>query len=442
VTAIVPRAREVIADLESRALAELDAAATRADLHAAAVRHVRELTEQLVQATTAAQEVSAQLAEREDDARRRERALAHLAADAHDDSLPLGIALTRWGWTRRLVGADGAIVRAEGRITTVGDVPGDEGVAALLGWVLGQDEEVVAADDLAAAAPEVAAVAPGVVAVLGIGLPDGQAVVWLRHVSPTAWSERDTEDAAALRGFVLEALYLRGRREVRATEALQLSLLPRDLPEVDGWRLEARYDAAGAGLVGGDWYDALMLPSGALALVVGDVTGHGLQAAASMGQLRNSLRAALVAAGDARTAAERLAEMARLTLPGEIATLVVCLLDPRSGVVEHVSLGHPPLLVVAPDGRVTWGPLAAAPPLGVGDSHVPQVARVKVPAGGALALYTDGLVERRGESILAGLKRLEAALANGVPADLGEVVQSTRDPASADDATLLVLRRA
>ncbi|PZR52627.1 hypothetical protein DNL40_10965 [Xylanimonas oleitrophica] len=435
-----PLAIEAIRDVERRALAELDAAVTPAEVHDVAVRHVKEFVDALTHQTIAARQVAASIAEREDDARRRERVLAHLAADSRDESVPLGIALTRSGWTRRLVGADGAIVRAEGRVTTVGEVPGDEGVSAVLEWVGSRDEEVVVAHDMAVTAPGIAASLPGVLAVLGIALPDGQALVWLRHQPPATWSERDVDDAVALRGHLVEALYLRGRKEVRATEALQRSLLPGEMPAVDGWHLQARYDAAGAGLVGGDWYDALLLPTGKVALVVGDVTGHGLQAAATMGQLRNTLRAALMTTQDIAAAAERLCEIAALTLPGEVATVVVALLDPATGQVEHVSLGHPPLLVVGPRGEATWGPRADAPPLGIAAERPPAV-RLDVPDGGALVLYSDGLVERRGESIRVGLSRLERAFRAGSAADVDDVVRSTRDPGSADDATLLVLRR-
>ncbi|WP_425955174.1 PP2C family protein-serine/threonine phosphatase [Xylanimonas sp. McL0601] len=446
-TAIVPprpggtaTASDAVAEIERHALAELEAAPTPAELRTLAVRHVHELAQQLAAATARADRAAAELAERDGDVLRRERALAHLAADSRDESVPLGIAVTRSGWTRTLLGADGAIVCAEGRVTTVGEVPDDDGVAALLAWVLDNGAEMVAADDLAASVPAVAAAAPGVLAALGITLPDRQALIWLRHRAPAAWSERHADDAAALRGHLLEALYVRGRRELRATEALQLSLLPHQLPDVDGWCVEARYDAAGTGLVGGDWYDALALPSGLVALVVGDVTGHGLQAAATMGQLRNALRAALFTVSDLSAAVERLEQLARLTLPGEIATIVVALLDPATGVVEHVLLGHPPVLVAGPCGQVAWGPRAVVPPLGV-TGDIPPVARVEVPRGGALVLYSDGLVERRGESILDGLRRLELTFAAGVPADLGVVVKGTRDPASADDATLLVVRR-
>ena len=418
--------------------------------------------------------------DKDSEAHRQDRVLAHLAADSRDESVPLGTAITRSGWTRRLVRADGAIVSAEGRVTSVGQVPDDAGRRALIAWVAEAGEEVVTTDCLGEAAPDVAAVAPDVAGVMGIALPEGQVLIWLRDEvqrrvewgsDPTVsrpvrtddpirtmlraseerwrevvdrhslpWLPDQVESAAALRGHLLEALYLRGRKEVRATEELQRSLLPHELADVDGWSIDARYEAAGAGLVGGDWYDALVLPTGHLALVVGDVTGHGLQAAATMGQLRTAMRTSLVGSDSAHEAARLLFEVVRWTLPGEVATLTVALVDPANGTVENVSLGHPPLLVVHPDGSTCWAPLAGAPPLGLA-GEVPPASRLEVPPGGSLVLYSDGLIERRDESVTDGLARLADAFRAGPRTDIDDVVRATRDERSADDATLMVVQR-
>lgn len=419
--------------------------------------------------------------ERDAEVRRAESVLAHLAADSRDEAAPLGTAITRSGWLRRLVRADGAVVVAEGRLTSVGNVPDDDACRALVAWVLSHGEELVSTDRLAHDVPELAALMPDVAGVLGIVLPEGQVVLWvrdevLRHVdwggdphnkaiarreggdvrlSPRKsferwrevvrghsrpWTSDQTDFAAALRGHLVEALYARGRKALRATEELQRSLLPALLPRIEGWSLESRYESAGTGLVGGDWYDALDLPSGKVALVVGDVTGHGLQAAATMGQLSTTLRAALVGTSSAAEAVERLAQFARWTLPGEVATVAVALLDPASGVVEHVSVGHPPLLVVEADGTPRWAQGASAPPLGLVD-RAPTTHVLEVPRGGALVLYSDGLVERREESVLDGLDRLAAVFERGSRPGADEILAAARDPRSADDATLLVLRR-
>jgi hypothetical protein len=435
---------DVPGDLARRVLEGFDQAA-RDGADPALRTHVDNLLDALVEQARPRSQGSQGSPRPNTDHWRIERVLAHLAAESRDESVSLGVAITRAGWTRRLVRADGAIVRAENRVTFVGDVPGDdEAQLALLDWVADIGDDVVHTDDLRADAPRVAAAAPGVRSVMGITLPERQVLVWVRSPGPdgtaSPWTDLQVESAAALRGHLMESLYVRGRRELRATGELQRSLLPADLPHVDDWSIEARYEIAGTGLVGGDWYDALRLPSGRVALVVGDVTGHGVQAAATMGQLRTALRAGLVTGGSASEAVETLRETARWTLPGEVATVCVVLVDPATGEAELVSLGHPPVLVVGPDGRSSWGPPASRPPLGVART-VPEPVRLQVPEGGALVLYSDGLVERRGESIRSGLARLERAFVQGARTDLDTVVRRARDARSADDATLLVARR-
>ncbi|MFD6164596.1 SpoIIE family protein phosphatase [Oerskovia sp. NPDC060287] len=412
------------------------------------------------------------------------RLLAGLVADSRDEDTSLVEAITADDRLLDLVDADGVVVLAEGRSASLGRVPDEEGVALLVGWLAGllseTADEVVAVDSLRVAAPEIADLLPDAAGVLGVLLSDGQAVVWLRdevlrsvdwggdpHNKAIALSEGDTvrlsprksfdrwrevvsghsepwaedavESAGALRSHLVEALYLRGRRDVRAAEALQRSLLPASLPEAPGWAVAARYEPAGGGFVGGDWYDALMLPSGALALVVGDVTGHGLQAAASMGQLRNTLRAALVRAGTAQGAVEQLAETVQWTMPGQIATLVVAVVDLTTGAVEYVTAGHPPPFFLVPGEGVVWGRLLGGPPLGLPSREV-VAGTTTIGPGGALVLYSDGLFERRDESLKAGLRRLAGTFAEHV-GDIDAVLRSTRDPESEDDATLLVLRR-
>jgi two-component system, chemotaxis family, sensor kinase Cph1 len=412
------------------------------------------------------------------------RLLAGLVADSRDEDNSLVEALTADSRLLDLVGADGAVVLAEGRTASLGRVPGDAAVSLLAGWVAERlahgEDEVVATDSLRVSAPDLAEHLPDVAGVLGAHLNDGQVVLWLRdevlrsvdwggdphnkaiarsegdtvRLSPRKsfdrwrevvsghsepWAEDAVESAGALRSHLVEALYLRGRRDARAGEALQRSLLPASLPDPPGWSVTARYEPAGGGFVGGDWYDALRLPTGALALVVGDVTGHGLQAAASMGQIRNALRATLVGAGTARGAVEQLAETVRWTMPGQIATLVVAVVDLDSGAVEYVTAGHPPPFFLVPGEGVEWGSLLGSPPLGLG---VPRFAAgaTTVAPGGALVLYTDGLFERRDESLKVGLRRLAGTFAEHV-GDVDAVLRATRDPESEDDATLLVLRR-
>ncbi|MGH2796367.1 MAG: SpoIIE family protein phosphatase [Thermoleophilaceae bacterium] len=184
-------------------------------------------------------------------------------------------------------------------------------------------------------------------------------------------------------------------REHTIAETLQRSLLPERLPRIEGLEIAARYLPAGHGAaVGGDWYDALERADGRVALVVGDVVGHGLRAAAIMGQLRNAFRAY----GLAETSpAEVMARVNRLVISGEeeaMATVLYLVLDRETGDVSYASAGHPPPLVLS-----SWGPSflegGRSVPVGASESGIFREATAVLPPGASLLLYTDGLVERR-----------------------------------------------
>jgi PAS domain S-box-containing protein len=186
-------------------------------------------------------------------------------------------------------------------------------------------------------------------------------------------------------------------------ETLQRSLLPERLPEIEGLRLVPRYLPAGQA-IGGDWYDALERMDGRVALIVGDVVGHGLRAAATMGQLRNAFRAyGLIESSPA----EVMARVNRLVMSGEdaMATVLYLVLDRETGEVTYSAAGHPPPLLLAPDGvRFLEG--GRSMPIGAADPAVFREASGVVPPGSTLLLYTDGLVERRNvplENSLAAL---------------------------------------
>jgi anti-sigma regulatory factor (Ser/Thr protein kinase) len=233
-------------------------------------------------------------------------------------------------------------------------------------------------------------------------------------------------------------------REHRIAETLQRSMLPERLPEIEGLELAARYLPAGRGTaIGGDWYDALELKDGRVALVVGDVVGHGLRAAAVMGQLRNATRAyALVETSPA----EVVARLNRLvTSGGEEAMATVCylLLDRETGEVTYASAGHPPPLMLGPDGpRFLEG--GRSVPVGAAESAVFREAKAIVPPGGALLLYTDGLVERRDIPLEDRLGQLAAAArATGGELDglCDQVLAGVLGPRQpVDDVALLAVR--
>lgn len=203
--------------------------------------------------------------------------------------------------------------------------------------------------------------------------------------------------------------------------------------------------ATGTLEVGGDWYDVVDLPDGSYGVVVGDVVGRGLAAAAVMGQLRSAGRALLL---ESRSPAHVLSALDRFAglVPGASVSTVFCaVIDPRDGSVRYSSAGHPPGIVVDADGvpRILDDALAA--PLAVVDDLERPEADVVLSPGSTLLLYTDGLVERRDQGIDEGMARAAAVLAEGrslPPADLQELItEKLLDDAPDDDVAFLVYRR-
>lgn len=235
-------------------------------------------------------------------------------------------------------------------------------------------------------------------------------------------------------------------REHKIADTLQRSLLPERLPFIPDVQAAARYiPAAGDVVVGGDWYDIIPLHDGRLALGIGDVAGHGLRAATAMGQVRSAFRAYQLEGLSPSRTLERLNALIRELLPGAMATLVCARVDPESGTVTLARAGHPPPIMVSSDGAVELLEGGLAPPLGVVPAIGGEEAHVELPMEATIFFYTDGLVERRRESLDQGLLRLQAAL-QGSPVDLeltcDRIVGSLLgDGGVADDAVLLGIRR-
>ncbi|MFJ6632494.1 SpoIIE family protein phosphatase [Streptomyces sp. NPDC091376] len=244
-------------------------------------------------------------------------------------------------------------------------------------------------------------------------------------------------------------------RERAAALALQRHLLPHRAPGGSAADLAWRYlpadDHHG---VGGDWFDAIQLSGARVALVVGDVVGHGINAAAAMGRLRTAVRTLaemdmppdeLLAHLD-ELVIRHLAEADENTLDPATATMAATCLyavyDPVTRRCTMALAGHPPPAIIDPHGGVTFPDLPTGAPLGVG--LVPfESVELELPESSVLALYTDGLIEARGHDIGAGMERLRTALARpGLPLEelCSSVVDTLPSEASRDDVTLLLAR--
>ncbi len=227
---------------------------------------------------------------------------------------------------------------------------------------------------------------------------------------------------------------------------LQRSLLPESLPEIPGVSMAVRYFPGSKGLeVGGDWYDAFQLPGGELALVVGDVVGRGLKAASTMGQLRIALRAYALQGMPPKDVLRELTRLTETLPEAETATLVYAIFRPDTGELTYSCAGHPPPLLIRPDGKATYLEEGRCPPLGIPELEF-MVGTATLEPGSVLMLYTDGLVERRGEALddgLNALARVAEASMSGT-GDLEVAASEVVDTMGAggdleDDMALLVL---
>src|SRR5256886_934346 len=226
-------------------------------------------------------------------------------------------------------------------------------------------------------------------------------------------------------------------------ETLQRSLLRKELPQLPAMSVAARYLPARPGVeVGGDWYDVFLLPDTRIGMVMGDVAGRGLEAASVMGEIQHALRAYALEGHPPGVVLSRLNRLLELR---EMATILYLVFDPDSWSVRFANAGHLPPLVISPVGQAALleggAPPLGSSPLTVYGEHVAAIA-----PGATIILFTDGLVEVRGESLDAGLARLVAAASTHARDDLemllDRLLSQVGSDSPADDVALLAVRAA
>jgi putative methionine-R-sulfoxide reductase with GAF domain/anti-sigma regulatory factor (Ser/Thr protein kinase) len=287
----------------------------------------------------------------------------------------------------------------------------------------------------------------GIRAMLGVPLLNGGAVIGVLHVGRLELRPFDERDVALLEVVadrIAGAMLLRQLAVEHAAAAmLERSLVPGSLPRSPGIELAARYVPAEDRSVGGDWYDVFRLPSGEMWIVVGDVAGHGLHAAVVMGRVRSALRAYTML----DIAPERVLELVDRKIQhfeiDMIATVAVAVTSPPYELVRLAVAGHPPPVVASVGGGSRLASVRRGPPLGT----VPGIRRYStsmvLQPEDVMVFYTDGLVERRGESLDVGLDLLQTFVTcSGADRVAREVMHGlVGDRPPDDDIALVVVRR-
>ncbi|MDL4815627.1 PP2C family protein-serine/threonine phosphatase [Actinomadura opuntiae] len=287
----------------------------------------------------------------------------------------------------------------------------------------------------------------GLHSLLGVPLIGGGHLVGVMHVgtlAPRRFTADETEFLQLAAARVAMAVQtLTSRAERAGALELQRSLVPSSLPDIPGLEMAARY-RPGKENVGGDWYDVFTLPSGEIGIVMGDVAGHGLPAAVVMGRMRSSLRAYALETADP---AQVLGKLDRKMLhfePNATATVLYAICSPSLDRVRVSSAGHPPPVIALPESPAETVDMKQDLLIGF-TTETPRTTTVfDLPPGALLCFYTDGLIERRDNSVDSGIARLCDAVYAGPPEQVGAAVMAAligRERASDDVAVLLLQRK-
>ena len=288
----------------------------------------------------------------------------------------------------------------------------------------------------------------GVRSLLGVPLVVEGEVIGVLHVGSLTqrdFHDRDIELLQVVANRValsIERSKLMVQGQIAAT--LQRSLLPRQLPQVPGLRMAARYlPAAVESAVGGDWYDVIELDNHCLAFVIGDVAGHGMAAATFMGQLRSAIRAYALDTTGAGEVVTKVAEFAD-RMHSRMATLIYATLNLNTWEVRFARAGHPYPLLIHSDGSTEFLSDTGGPPLGTVGGQIYAEEVLTLSAGETLLFYTDGLIERRGQQLSEGEEAL-VEVASSAPDEPELKCQAittrlTEDATIADDIAVLVVQ--
>ncbi len=427
------------------------------------------------------------------DAARRERAkaaLQELKAALHTTKGGLAAALTSEQGQRGLIDSDGLLIKLDHQ-GEVEHEPAPRNAHEAVGqWISLQAQRISHTTALTQEMPHVSGGVEGVSGVLGLPLPNGQFVAWVRREHPQVvrwggdpnktdvgfndeglvivtprteftpyeehitghalpWTEDELAMAEQVRMELLDALYQRSQPEIRTAQAMREALIPSVLPQPSGWSVQAHAQPAPEGALGGDWFHVVHLRDGSFSMMIGDIGGHGLSTAGAMTQMRGAMHAIVMGKPDPSQALAELDQLVAWSMPDTLATALVLRLHPYTGNVQIASAGHHAPLLVTRDtqARVCCQEVTLTPGalLGLETSQFPLCTLTLNP-GERLVLFTDGVVENRTEALDVGIRRLSNHLVSAIARltgeanlDLASIMATVRPATSTDDASLVVL---
>jgi phosphoserine phosphatase RsbU/P len=287
----------------------------------------------------------------------------------------------------------------------------------------------------------------GIKVMLGVPLVSGNDVLGVVHVGRLSNRSFGDEDITLLQ---VAADRIAGATQTRAlaieraaTRLLERSLLPATLPRCRGLGFATRYVPAEERTVGGDWYDLFMAPPGQLWIVVGDVAGHGVQAAVLMERIRSALRAYALLDTSPAHVLDLVDRKIHQFEMGTYATVACAVSSPPYDTLTIALAGHPPPVVAEPGQRAMFPNVEASPPIGAAAAVTRRSTTITLAPGAVAAFYTDGLIERRGESIDIGLGRLRDATSPGAPERVAADIMRhlVGHTITTDDIALVVMGR-